>query len=43
MLEQIKKIVNESACDEEILITVEEMYGDAGINALTELGYELNF
>lgn len=40
MLEEIKKIINESACDEEIIVTVEEMFGDAGINILFELGFD---
>ncbi len=36
---EVKKIIKESACNEEVWVTVEEMFGDEGINILFEIGY----
>lgn len=37
--QQIKKIIEESACPEEVWVRVEEEFGDAGINILFKLGF----
>ena len=39
MKERILQIIDESACDEEVWVRVEEEFGDSGINILLEMGY----
>ena len=36
---EIEKIIAESACNEEVWITVDEMFGDAGMNILFEMNF----
>jgi len=38
MAERIKEIVEQSACEEEIIVTVIEKFDDAGVNYLFENG-----
>ena len=40
MEKRIRQIIDESACPEEVWVTVEEEFDDAGINYLYEIGYE---
>ncbi len=40
MEKRIQEIINESCCPEEVWVTVEEEFDDAGINYLLEIGYE---
>ena len=39
MEERIKEIIRTSACNEEVWITVEEEFDDAGINYLMSIGF----
>ena len=39
MKKKINKIISESACNEEVWVTVEEMFGDAGMNILFEMNF----
>lgn len=42
MEERIAEIIEESACPEEVIVRSEEEFGDAGINYLMEIGFDLN-
>lgn len=39
MKKEIEAIIKEAACEEEVWVTVGEMFGDAGVNYLFEIGY----
>ena len=39
MIKEIKKIIKESACNEEVWVTVEELFDDEGVNYLFEINY----
>lgn len=39
MKKEIEAIIKEAACEEEVWVTVDEMFGDAGVNYLFEIGY----
>lgn len=39
MEEKINEIIKESACNEEVWVRVEEMFDDAGVNYLMEIGF----
>ena len=42
MENNIKQIIEESCCTEEVWVRVEEEYGDEGINYLFSIGYPMN-
>ena len=39
MIKEIERIINESACTEEVWVTVEELFDDEGVNYLFEINY----
>ena len=39
MIKKIKSIIKESACNEEVRVTVEELFDDEGVNYLFEINY----
>lgn len=42
MKEKILEIIDESSCNEEVIATVEELYGDEGINMLYDLDFDMS-